>query len=81
MISKYMRNRRPPQSGLDLHKQELTGPSVGMVWGKARGGDWWTMLEEGDPTRFTSLWEGLRRSRSLEQPGGERRHRARGGRR
>lgn len=46
MISKYMKNRRHPQSGPDLHKQEPTGPSVGMVWGKARGGGWWTMLEE-----------------------------------
>lgn len=48
MISKYMKKGRHPQSGPNLHKQESTGPSVGMVWGKARGGGWWTMLEEGE---------------------------------
>lgn len=36
-ISKHIKNRRHPQSGPDRHEQELTGPSVGRVWGKARG--------------------------------------------
>lgn len=60
MISKYTKNRRRPLSGPDLDKQEPTETSLGTVWGKAREGGLWTLMEEGEVQEaFPSVRLGL----------------------